>query len=178
MGFDPVSMAVGSTVLGLAGSAVGAEGQIEAGNAKAAEDRYQAAVAANNATIARQNAAWTSEAGAQKEFAQGMKTRAQIGNMKAVQGATGTDVNSGSNVGLRAGQAELGQLDALTIRSNTAREAYGYQVKAASETAQGELDTMEAQQAQAAGEEGALGSLLTGASSVAGKWGKFSLGSG
>lgn len=172
MGFDPVSMAV----IGIAGAATSAYGTYEKGQAEGANADYQSQVAANNAMIARQNVQMTEAAGASKEAAQGMKTRAAVGTIKTAQGASGVDVNSGSALDVRGAAAKLGALDALTIRSNTAREAYGYEVQATSSEAESKLLTSEGEQARTAGEIGALGTFLSGASSVGGKYKALQLG--
>jgi hypothetical protein len=150
---------------------------------RAARDRgananYQAQVARNNAEIARANAALTEASGVAKETAMGMKTASTVGGMKAAQGASGIDVNTGSAANVRVAAAKLGALDALTIRSNTAREAYGYEVAATSDIAEAGLLEAEAKQAKVAGDISALGTFLTGASSVGLKYAGMQLGTG
>ena len=125
MGIPAVMLGVG-----LAGAAVSAVGSMEAGSAAKASADYQSQVARNNALIANQNATWTAQAGESKVAAQGMKTAAVVGQAKAAQGASNIDVNSGSAAAVRAGTQSLGMLDAMTIRSNAARQAYGYTVQA------------------------------------------------
>ena len=174
MGFDPVSMAV----IGIAGAGISAAGAYGQGQATAAAANYQAQVSRNNAMIARENAALTEASGAAKEATQGMKTASTVGGIKATQGASGIDVNTGSAATVRQAAGKLGALDALTIRSNTAREAYGYEVAATSDTAQAGLLEMEASSAKTAGDISALGTFLTGASSVGGKYAALQLGSG
>ena len=61
-------------------------------------------------------------------------------------------------------------LDALTIRSNAAKQAWSQEVAATSEEAQAGLDTMESRQDLEAGTIGATGTLLSGASSVGGNF--------
>jgi hypothetical protein len=188
MGVDPISMiAIGSAVAGLAGAGVNymgsqtaAAGQRAAGQAQATTYEYQAEVAANNALIAKQNAAWTMAAGDVAASNKGLQTRAAVGTQKVQQGAAGIDVNTGSAATVRAGTESMGLLDAMTIRSNASRAAYGYDVKATSETAQAKLDRMAAGNAvtganlQAQGTETAgVGSLLSGVSTVGGNWAKF-----
>ena len=164
--------------VGVAGAAVSAYGSAEAGAAGKASADYQAQVARNNAMIAQQNATWTAESGESKVAAQGMKTAANVGTAKAAQGASNIDVNSGSASDVRTSEAKLGALDALTIRSNSAREAYGYEVTAGSETAKAGLLQGEGEQAQTAGDIGALSSFLSGASSVGSKYQMMQLGAG
>lgn len=118
---------------------------------------YQAQVARNNSQIASQNEVAALSAGAAQQQQNALRTQATLGNEKAAQASNGLDVNSGSALAVRAGTAGLGQLSDLTIRNNTARQAYGYGIAAESDEAQ-------AQQDQAAGVSGALSDVLTGAS--------------
>src|SRR5882762_4756549 len=140
---DPVTIAagisIGSTV---AGSIFGAFGAEEGGAAAAKADQYKAAIAQMNAKIAKQNADYTRSVGEVQAQQSGMKTRAQVGQTVATQGASGFDVNKGSNVAVRQSETEIGQYEQTVIRSNAAKKAYGYEVEAANDTAQSQLDTM------------------------------------
>ncbi len=166
MGFDPVTL----TGLAIGGAVLGAAGKLEEGSAKAQAANYQAQVAENNKVIALQNSTWAMESGTAKEAAQDMRTRAGVGTLKAKQAASGVDLRTGSSKDVSDAAAALGTLDAMTIRSNTAREAYGYEVAAGSEEAKANLSRMEAEHAETAGEIGAASSLLSGASSAFGKY--------
>lgn len=168
-----VSLPTLALAAGVAGAGVSAVGQVETGQAGAASAAYRAQVAANNAEIAKSNATQDIQSGEIAAVNRGLKTRATVGNEKAQQGASGIDVNTGSAVGVRAGTAEMGMLDALTIRSNAAKQAYGQQVAAVSDTAQSQLDTMEGQQSETAGEIGGAGSLLSGVSTVGGNYARY-----
>jgi len=162
--------------MGVAGAGISALGAYNQGQAQGANADYQSQVAANNAMIARQNIGITEASGAAKEAAEGMKTRASVGAIKAAQGASNIDVNTGSAAAVRQAAGKLGALDALTIRSNTAREAYGYDVAATSDTAESQLLKGEAGQARQAGDISALGTFLSGASSVGQKFANLQLG--
>jgi hypothetical protein len=159
-------MGVPLAVAGLVGAGVSAYSSYESGQAQSAAAAYQAQVAANNAIIAQRNARTDIQAGEAAATNQGLKTRAQVGQEKAAQGASGIDPNTGSAPLVRNGTQELGMLDAMTIRSNAAQKAYAQQVQATSDTAQSQLDTMESTQAAEAGELGGLGTLLGGVSTV------------
>lgn len=159
-----------TAVSGLAGAGLSAVGAVEGGKATAANDKYQAAVASYNAQIADQNATWAIQSGETQAANQGLKTRATVGAEKAAEGANGVDVNSGSAANVRAGTQSMGLLDAMTIRSNASRSAYGYQVQATNDTAQSQLDTSAAGQAVTAGDIAGGAGLLSGASTVAGKY--------
>jgi hypothetical protein len=173
MGIDPVSLAIGTAVIGAAGAATSAYGAYEQGQATAASDAYQAQVAANNAAIATTESKQDIQSGEIAAVNKGLQTRAAIGTEKAQQGASGIDVNTGSAADVRAGTAEMGMVDALNIRSNASKKAWSDEVAATSDTAQGQLDTMGATQAQTAGDIGAAGTLLTGASTVGTNYVKF-----
>lgn len=129
MGSTPGSSATaGAGVLQAIGSLFG--GFSEAGRLNA-----QAEIARNNAQLARWNANQAMAAGEARAEQQGFRTRAQVGSIRARQAGAGIDPNSGSAADVRASAAALGTLDALTIRSNAARQAYGYEVKATEQDA-------------------------------------------
>ena len=94
------------------------------------------------------------------------KTKATIGAITAGQGANNLDVNSGSDLQVRTSAAQLGQLDALTIKNNAARTAWNEENQASSYTAQSQLDTSESKSSSLAGFINAGNSVLGGASSI------------
>ena len=161
---------LGATALG---GITGAVGSIFGGQSQSAMYSYQAGIAAMNAKIAQQNAAYETAVGETRAQESGMKTRAVIGATRAQQGASGLDVNSGTNVSVRASEAELGSFDQALIRSDAARKAYGQEVVAAQETAQSQLDTMAASNSQTAGMLGAFTSILGAGSSFGSKFMQF-----
>ena len=171
MGIDPISMAIVGTTVAAGG--VKAFGSWEGGQATKAAMAYQAQVAENNALIARRNAQWDIQAGDAAASAKGLQTRARVAGQAARQGAAGVSVNTGSAADVRAGTEMLGLSDALTIRSNAAKEAYGQEVAATSDIAQANLDRAEGDQAETAGDIGAAGSLLSGASTAGGQYAQF-----
>jgi hypothetical protein len=174
MGIDPVSIAaIGGMAATAAGGGLKAFGSYEGGQASKAALAYQSQVAAYNSQVAKQNAAWDSAAGEAQANARGLKTRAQVGSTIAKMGAAGVSTNSGSAATTTAGEREIGMLDAMTIRSNASREAYGQEVAATSDTAQSQLDTMEANQAGEAGDIGAAGSLLSSAGTFGGQFAQY-----
>lgn len=146
------------------GSAIfGAIGAVRQGDAAAGAANYNAQEAANNAKIATQNADWAGAEGEAKVEQQQLKTRSEAGALKANEAAGGIDVNSGSPVDVRSSAAELGELNAITIRSDAARQAYGFQTESASDTGQSELDKSQASNDKTAGYINAASTLLAGA---------------
>jgi hypothetical protein len=167
---------MGAAMLGvaIAGAAVSAAGQYSSMEAQSANAAYQAQVAANNSKQAMMNAGMETQSGEIEAANQGLKTRAAVGMTLAKQGASGVDVNTGSAPKVRAAESELGMLDAMTIRSNAAKKAYGYEVAATSDTAESTLLAQESSQADKAAPIAALGTFLQGASSAGGTYGKYS----
>lgn len=163
------------SVIGAAGLGMSALGSIAQGRQAAASAKYNAAVQANNATIAKRNADFAIQEGNANVAAEQLKTRATVGAIKANQAASGVDVGSRSSVDVRSSARELGQLNAINIRSNATRKAYGYQTEAYSDTQQSKLYEAEAKYDKQAGMMEAGSTLLTGAyeGSKLGLWGKF-----
>jgi hypothetical protein len=64
----------------------------------------------------------------------------------------------------------MGELDALTIRSNAEREAYGHEVGKSNYKAQSKLDRMR-------GNTQAIGTIMSTGGKVAGQWYQFGGGS-
>lgn len=153
-------MSGGMAALGLAGGAVNAYGQIQASKAQADADNFNAQVAEQNAAIATQKQQWAGEEGDQNAAISQMKTAAKVGATKANQGASGVEVGTGSNADVITSEREIGMLDALTIRSNAARQAYGYATEAYSDKAQAQLDRYAGKNAITAGKIGAVSTLL------------------
>jgi hypothetical protein len=161
------AIGLGSTVIG---GITGAVGSIFGGQAQAGMYNYQAGIAQMNAQIAKQNAAYELAVGETQAQQSGMKTRAQISQTRAAQGAGGLDVGSGTNVKVRESELQLGQYDQALIRSNASRRAYGQEVIAAQETAQSNLDQFAAKTSITASYFGAASSILGAAGSFSSKW--------
>lgn len=139
----------------------------------AAQARYQAEVAKNNATIAAQNAAYATKAGEAKATDASLRTRAAVGNAVASAAAQGVDVNSGSAADAVVTEREVGKLNTERVVQNAALEAYGYRTQQSNFLAQAGLYNMEASQASAAALPSAFGTLFNGASSLGRNWQQF-----
>lgn len=147
---------------GIAGSAVNAYGQLQTARAQSDLYNFNAQVSEQNALIAEQKGRWAAETGNQDVAASQMKTAAKVGSIKANQGASGVEIGTGSNADVITSTKEIGALDALTIRSNAARQAYGYTTEAYSDRTQEQLDKMAADNSTKAGYIGAGTTLLSG----------------
>ncbi len=139
------SAAVGLT---LAGGGLQAYGQYQSGRANERLMDY-------NARLAEQQAEDALARGREAEGLQRLKTRVTIGSQRARMAASGVDISAeGSAIDLVADTARLGELDALTIRNNAAREAWGYRTQATDYRMRGDI-------ARTEGTYGAIGTLLT-----------------
>lgn len=142
-------------------------GTLFAADAQSKQAKYQEKVAENNA-ITQENMAKDAEArGRIEEANHRLKVAQMKSSQRAALGASGAEVNTGSAALLQQDTMEMGELDALTIRSNAQREAWGYRAGASNSRAQGQLDRMR-------GKSNAMGTLLTGGSQVAGQWYNYS----
>lgn len=112
------------------GSLVSSMGTFMEGVSEKDAFNAQRNIARDNAAVAERNAELASQAGEADASNLGLKNRAQLGAIKAGQAAGGLDVNSGSNLAVRKSQEALGLFDTMSARSNAAREAFGYKVKA------------------------------------------------
>lgn len=173
-------------VLAGVGTAVNVYGQVRAGQEqkklgeaqqRAAES--EAALLDYNAAIAELQAKDAVERGREEESKFRVGVRGLIGAQRADIGASGTDVGFGSALDVQADAAMLGELDALTIRTNAAREAWGYEVQAVDIRERARITRTEGRQLAAAGREaaraakiGAVGSaFLTGGSLLEARYG-------
>lgn len=134
-------------------------GEYMSGHAQAQAANYNAAVSIQNAQNEKRNATIAAESGSQQAGTQSLETRATIGAEKANQGASGMNVNTGSSLDTQVSTHETGTLDAMTVRTNAAREAYGYQTRAANAEAQAEMDRYNAKNAE-------LGGIIKGSTTI------------
>lgn len=152
---------IGSTVLGAAGA-------LMQGSAEASQHKYQAQVAQNNAQIAEQNYTSSLLAGNRAESQQKMKVTRLIAGQKADQAANGVDVAVGSAPMVRDSSQAEGDWDALAIRYNAAKQAYGYQVEKTNDLAQADMEKRAAKNAKLKSYIGAASSIIGGAGKLAG----------
>jgi hypothetical protein len=119
--------------------------------------RLQREIQAYNAQVADYQAKDALERGVIAETRSRTTTKRTIGAQRAFFASQGVDVNEGSPADVQANTAYLGELDALTIRNNAAREAWGYRAQAVDYSRRGAV-------AGFSGDMAATGTLLTGSS--------------
>src|ERR1700690_1054133 len=152
------------------GSLLSAFGAQQSGQAQAGMYDYQAGVANLNSQLALQNRDYTLATGELSAERYGMGAAQRMGAIKAGEGASGIDVGSGSKAAVQDSQQIVSGIDLTQIRNNSARTAYGFDVASTEDIAQAGADTSAASNSIAAGNLKALGSLVSGAGSVASKW--------
>lgn len=169
MGLPAIAIAatVGSTVLGTVG-------QLQQGQALEQQAAYQAAVARNNQILAERAAQDALDRGKVAEQQQRMETRQLQGRQRAVLASNGVLVDVGSALDITSDTAAIGEIDALTIRSNAEREALGFRTQGMNFQSEAELARLRGQAASSAATIGAFGTLLSGTGTVAQKWYAFS----
>lgn len=169
---DPISLTLAA--VGAAASAGGAItsaiGSKYSGEAKARMYEYQAGVAKINEQIEKQNADYARKSGEVVASEIGVKAKQTAGLIKTGQGASGIDVNTGTNVNVQESQQKTAQFDQAITRSNAARQAYGFETGAITQQANQALAGMGAEASRTAGDLGATASIIGGVGSVASKW--------
>ncbi len=170
-----ISLGMGAVGTGLSfmGQMGQQQAQQQAASAGQAQAIYQAQVARQNQELANRQAADALQRGQVAEQSRRYQTRQQIGQQTAAFAAQGTDLE-GSPLDILGDTAAAGELDAITIRSNAAREAYGYQVQGLGYGNQSILEsTRAANSVYTPNYLGAGASLLGGVSTLGEKWSRF-----
>lgn len=158
------------------GTGISVYGAMQTANAQSKAADAQAQQARNNAILAGRAA---DDATARGDIAAQQKanqTNQLLGQQRVGLAANGVDPNSGSALDLQSDVAGNGELDQLTIKSNAAREAAGYQAQGMNYSTQASIDEADSQNALSAGALKATSSLIGGAGSVASSWYQFQYG--
>jgi hypothetical protein len=166
---------MGAAALGAqaAQGVMGAAGSIMGGYSQASNDRYQAKVAMNNATMAAQAGNTAIDQGnvvAQQQYQVGSQ---RMGQARAAMGANGITLNSGSALDVQSGIARTTALNVGAVKYNADVQAVSDRNQTANYDTQANVDRTDASNAVTSGYIGAAGSLLGSASSVASKWAMF-----
>jgi hypothetical protein len=115
-----------------------------------------------NATLADRRAKDALERGKLEEQRKRMQLAQLKGKQIAAMSEGGLDLSFGSPLDAIVDTAVLGELDALTIRSNAAREAYDYKVQGANYRSEAELKRASAKTSKTTGYLAAGGTILGG----------------
>ncbi|TDY26305.1 hypothetical protein B0G81_6815 [Paraburkholderia sp. BL6665CI2N2] len=172
-GLSAAAIASISLAVSAVGAGVSAYGAVRQGQAASAAASYQAEVAKNNQIVANAYSKQAMDDGENQVAAKQQQTSQMIGAERAAMAANGVDLDSGSALRIQGDTAKLGDVDAMTIRNNAARQAYGYQLQGLSYSQQASLDEASSSNAQTAGYVNGFSSILSGASSVGSKWAQY-----
>lgn len=167
-----MAAAAGSIGLGssLAGGILSAFSAEKEGQSQSQMYNYQAQVSRINAQIDRQNSEWAQQKGDIEGRQYGMKAGQQFGQIRAAQGASGLDVNSGSAKEVQQSQRTITHMDEAQIRENAGKTAYDYRFKQTQDENQAGLYDKAASDVKSAAHLKALGSIIGTAGSVSSKW--------
>ena len=150
------------TMLTIGSTLMGAVGAVQQAGAASASARYNAKVADMNAKLADRAAKDALNRGALEEQKQRQKTAQLMGAQQAAMAANGVDVTFGSPLDTIVDTAVLGELDALTIRSNAYREERDIRQQGANYRGQAAMSRSQASSASTGGFLGAIGTVLGG----------------
>lgn len=163
------------TALAVGSIALSAYGQWRAGKAEKAAGKLQREAAESQAELAEYNA---NVAALQAEDAEDRGHEEEQRFRRGVDGLVGGQrvgfaggnvlVNEGSARDVQLDAATLGELDALTIRTNAAREAWGYRVEQEDLTRRAEIARKEGYYLEQAGNARGNAQYINAANSVVG----------
>ncbi|MDK2769919.1 MAG: hypothetical protein KYX69_19650 [Sphingomonas sp.] len=165
------------TILTIGATALGAVGQVQQAQATSAAAKYNAQIGEMNATLADRRAKDAVERGKVEEQRKRQEVAKIKGAQVAAMAANGVDTSFGSPLDTIVDTAVLGELDALTIRTNSYRESYEHSVDAVNKRAGAQLARSQAKSALTGGYLAAAGTVLTGAGKAYGQYQKSSIGS-
>jgi hypothetical protein len=140
--------------------------QKAAGTAQRQAAESQAGLADYNAQVADLQAQDAIDRGGEAESRYRTQIKGVIGAQRAGFAASNVDVSFGSAVDVQADAAFLGELDALQIRTNAGREAWGYKVQAEDYRKRAEIARKEGVYLEKAGGQAATATYLQGASTI------------
>lgn len=163
-----LALAAGGTAAQAIGQYKSGQAQKAAGAAQADVSESQAQVADYNANVAKLQATDAIERGDEQEARYRTQIRSAIGGQRAGFAGGNVDVGFGSAVDVQGDAAALGELDALTIKTNAAREAWGYQVQSYDYSQQAAIDRKAAKNQIATGESAASAAKFGVASTIVG----------
>lgn len=160
----------GAIGLGLQGAGVftSAMGAYDKAKADRATAQYNAAVERNNGLLYEYRARDAITRGQTETASVRLRTAATIGAQRAAMAARGLSLDEGSPLNILLDSKYMGELDALTVSDNAAREAWALR-----ESAKGNEDRARLYDYQADSidpKSAAFTSLLGGAGTVAASW--------
>ena len=157
-------------ILAAVSAVFSAYSSIQQGQAQAAAAKYNADMQAQNARALEEQAQSAKTQGEAEKTAIQLKLAAMKGSARTGYAASNVALGAGSPADYAVDLADRAANDMNTIDYNTDLEAWKYRVQATDARNQSTLMEAKASNAKSAGTMGAFGSLLQGASSVAGAY--------
>ena len=151
-----------------AGAGMGAVGAYGQANAQKGALNAQAAMDANNAQIATWQASQAIISGQAQEETSDLHTGAMMGEQRAQLAANGVDLGTGSATDILTTTKFMGARDAMTIKDNASRAAWGSNMQALNYTNQANIAGTAADNINPLMAAGT--SLIGGAAKVGGAW--------
>lgn len=164
------------TMLAVGSMAMGAFSTIQQGKAAEGQAKYQAKVAENNSKIARMQAEDALQRGQVEEQQHRRKVQQMLSTQRTAIAGSGFDLGDETSQDILGDTAMFGEFDALTIRDNAAREAWGFRNQANNYTAEAGMQRAAGANARRMSYISAGTDLLGGASKLSYQqgWGRSS----
>lgn len=157
-----------TAVILVASTLMSAQSQAQQSEYQQDVGQYEKGVAEYNARVSENEAQEIRAAGVESENLKRTETAQLLAKQRAQLGASGVQVGSGSAFQLQEDTVTLGEADALRIRSNYEAEAEAKETGAVLTRSQGELAESKGDFAKTTSDAKVTGTLLSGASAVAG----------
>lgn len=148
-----------TTIIAVTGLILTAAAGVQTARAQRAAGEAAEEQSAENAKAANAQARNTELSGQVEEDRRRQQTRQLLASQRTTFAANNLDMSVGTPMEILGDTAAIGEQDALTIRANAAREAWGYRAEANNYLNQGRA-------ANAAGKNQAMGTYLTTAASM------------
>lgn len=141
--------------------------QRRAAGAAERQGNHEGDILDQNAHFSDLQAADVRRRGTSAELSVRRETRQLAGSQRAAMASQGIDINSGSARDVVENDQALSELDALTIRSNARRQAWGYEVQAYDQRRQADLARIGGRNQADSIRRQSVGTLLSGAGELA-----------
>lgn len=142
--------------------ALSAYGQIQQGKAQNELAKYNAQIDENNAKTAEYAALDAQARGQQEADMHRARVRQALGAQRVSIAASGGALTDDTSLAILGDTAQFGELDALTIENNAAREAWGLRVQRDNSIASAAGQRFQGAAAKQAGYTNAAGTILSG----------------
>jgi hypothetical protein len=159
---DPLTL----TALTVAATVVTAGSQIYAGQAAAAQGKFEGQIAERNAKLEEASKADAIERRNTEQMRLWRRVTQRLGEQRATAAASGLDVNFGSIADLQEDTLMIGMEDSSALNENFTKEIKGYDINASNYRMEGAAARYRGKSARFGSYLAATGTLLAGATQV------------